>query len=179
LNRLEVVVGTSVGLLYVMDAQSGFLRRFFPMQLHSIVAQVAVADVLGGADLEIIVGDMAGNLLVISPQGEVIWDRILSGACPITPTIADIDGDGQVDIIIPTVDDKTKKSHIWALRGSDGELLSGFPIALPKQATVSAPIIIAQLDILGEEDDPVKKLSKEDLAYYLDIHDNIVIAPKK
>jgi hypothetical protein len=49
-----VVLGTSLGLLYVLDGDSGFVKRFFPMQFHEIQAQVAVADVMGGPALEII-----------------------------------------------------------------------------------------------------------------------------
>jgi hypothetical protein len=44
-GKFEVIMGTSLGLLYVMDGESGFVRRFFPLQFHSIQAQVAVADV--------------------------------------------------------------------------------------------------------------------------------------
>jgi hypothetical protein len=64
------------------------------MQFHEIQASVAVADVRGGADLEIIVADMAGNLVVIDIDGEVLWDRQLSGSLPHTPTVGDVDGDG-------------------------------------------------------------------------------------
>ena len=47
-GRNEVIIGTSLGLLYVLDGETGFARRFFPMQFHSIQATVAIADVKGG-----------------------------------------------------------------------------------------------------------------------------------
>ena len=59
-DRYEVIIGTSMGLLYVLDGNSGFTRRFFPLQFHEIQAQVAVANLVGNAELEMIVGDMAG-----------------------------------------------------------------------------------------------------------------------
>ena len=73
-GRSEVIIGTSLGLLYVLDGDTGFTRRFFPMQFHEIEAQVAVADVVGGPDLEIIVCDMGGNVVVV--------DVIGSSRCP-------------------------------------------------------------------------------------------------
>jgi hypothetical protein len=41
------------------------------MQFHEIQAQIAVADVKGGAGLEIIVADMGGNLVLVDIEGEV------------------------------------------------------------------------------------------------------------
>lgn len=42
-GRSEVIVGTSLGLLYVLDARSGFVLRGFPMQFGEIQSQVAVS----------------------------------------------------------------------------------------------------------------------------------------
>ena len=39
-GQLEVIVGTSLGLLYVLDGQTGFVWRYFPMQFHQIQSQV-------------------------------------------------------------------------------------------------------------------------------------------
>ena len=54
-----------MGLLYVLDGRNGFVRRFFPLQFHEIQATVAVADVKGDSDLEMIVADMDGNLVLV------------------------------------------------------------------------------------------------------------------
>jgi hypothetical protein len=155
IRRLEVIVGTSVGMLYVLDGHSGFAKRFFPMQFHSIQAQVAVADILGGPHLEIIVADMAGTVAVVNVEGDILWDQFLSGPIPFTPTIADVNGDGQLDIIVATLDEK-KKSHIWVLSGDNGRALEGFPMALPRSAAISGSIIIADLDAKSEYDNPVE-----------------------
>ena len=79
-GRSEVLVGTSLGLLYVLDGDTGFVKRFFPMQFNQITAQIAVADLKGGPDLEIIVADLGGNLVVVDGQGEVVWDKLLNGS---------------------------------------------------------------------------------------------------
>ncbi len=41
-GRSEVIIGTDLGLLYVLDGETGFVRRYFPMQFHRIEAQIAV-----------------------------------------------------------------------------------------------------------------------------------------
>ncbi len=153
-DRLEIIVGTSVGMLYVLDGQSGLTRRFFPIQFHSIHAQVAVADVVGGAHLELIVADMAGTLAVLTSEGEILWDKSLSGALPFTPTVADVDQDGQLDVIVATVDE-SERSQLFVLRGDNGQLLEGFPIALPNGAVTSGPVLVANLDLRSEFEDPI------------------------
>ena len=67
-GRLEVIVGTSMGMLYMLDGDNGFVKRFFPMQFHQIQAQVAVADIVGGPNLEIIVADMGGIFFRRNPS---------------------------------------------------------------------------------------------------------------
>jgi hypothetical protein len=150
-DRLEIIVGTSAGMLYVIDGQSGFVRRFFPMQFHSIQAQVAVADLVGGPQLEIIVGDMGGTVAVVNAEGEILWDQHLSGSILFAPTVADMNEDGQMDVVVATVDEM-KRSQLYVLRGDSGEILEGFPVSLPRHATISGPILIANLDIDSEYD---------------------------
>ena len=43
---------------------------------------------------------MGGTLAVVDMSGEVLWDANLSGTLPHTPTIGDVDGDGQVRFIL-------------------------------------------------------------------------------
>jgi hypothetical protein len=42
------------------------------------------------------VADMGGTVAAVSHTGEILWDANLSGTLPHTPTIGDVDGDGQV-----------------------------------------------------------------------------------
>lgn len=133
-----------MGLLYVMDGESGFVRRFFPMQFHSIQAQVSVADVTGSRDLEMIVLDMGGTVAVVDLNGDIVWDAQLSGTLPFPATVGDVDGDGQLDVVVVAAT-PGKGSHVYALRGDTGAVLDGYPIALPGQAAVSAPVLLVDL----------------------------------
>lgn len=81
-----------VGLLYVLDGNTGFVMRHFPMQFNQIQCQIAVADLTGDGALEMIVADMGGNLVVVSANGEVVWDSKVSGSIPHTPSVGDVNG---------------------------------------------------------------------------------------
>ena len=113
------------------------------MQFNAIEASVAVGDVRGGSDLEIVVADMGGNLVLVNADGDVLWDAKLSGKLPHTPTIGDVDGDGQLDIVAVAVGDDG--CHVWAVDGATGRRLAGYPIALPRGGLVSSSIILADL----------------------------------
>jgi hypothetical protein len=145
-GRSEVIVGTAMGLLYVIDGVSGFVRRFFPMQFHSIQAQVSVADVAGDGQLEMIVLDMGGTVAVVDLEGDVLWDAQLSGTLPFPATVGDVDGDGVVDVVVVAAAEG-KTSHIYALRGDTGAILPGYPISLPGGAAVSSPVLL--VDLIG------------------------------
>jgi hypothetical protein len=143
-GNCEIIIGTSLGMLYVLDGDTGFTKRFFPMQFHEIVAQIAVADIMGGPDLEVIVCDQGGNVVIVDILGEVLWDTKLSGSLPHTPTVGDVDGDGKLDIVVVAVS-PDGSSHLWVLEGDTGLPLAGYPVSLPKGAAISAPIVLVDL----------------------------------
>lgn len=157
-GRSEVLIGTSLGLLYVLDGETGFPRRHFPMQFHEIQAQVAVADVHGGLHLEIIVADMAGNLVLVNLDGDVLWDAKLSGSLPYTPTVGDVNGDGSLDIVVVALQESV--SHLWALDGATGAVLKGYPIKLPGKGMFSASALLMDLSLKPLVQAPVQAQSQ-------------------
>jgi hypothetical protein len=96
---------------------------------------------------------MGGNLVLVNLDGDIIWDRQLSGkiitnypilyityhftslisiylpSCmnagtlPHTPTVGDVDGDGELDIVVVTVNEDG--SHLWVVAGNTGIPLKG------------------------------------------------------
>ena len=142
-GRKEIIIGTSLGLLYVLDGDSGFTRRFFPMQFHQIQAQVAVGDIMGGPHLEMIVGDLVGNLVCVNSDGDILWDARLSGAIYHAATIGDVNGDGQLDVIVSVA--ALEGYQIYAVHGDTGKVLPQFPIALPASAEISGPILLVDV----------------------------------
>lgn len=113
------------------------------MQFHEIQSQVVVADLRGGSDLEMIVGDLAGNVVCVNIEGDVLWDAHLSGGIYQPATIGDIDGDGVLDVVVSV--SGYDGYHIYALRGDTGQILPGYPIALPDGGEVSGAIILVDL----------------------------------
>lgn len=115
-------MGTSLGLVYVLDAR-GETREGFPVQVGEVQGHVAVGDLTGDGALEMVAADMRGNVVVINGAGETVWDRHLPGSLPQGATLGDVDGDGSVDVVVATT-----AGAVYALRGDDGSTLPHFPV---------------------------------------------------
>jgi hypothetical protein len=107
----EVLMGTSMGFLYVLDARNLFTKENWPVQLkYGIESRVLVEDVRGDTNLEIIVADVGGNVYCLDHTGKMIWHRDLlrsavkqgeaevMGSSPMV--LGDVDGDGVLDVVL-------------------------------------------------------------------------------
>ncbi|KAL3909410.1 MAG: hypothetical protein SGILL_008098, partial [Bacillariaceae sp.] len=107
----EVLMGTSMGILYVLDARNLFSKENWPVQLkYGIESKVLVEDVRGDTNLEIFVADVGGNVYCLDHSGKKIWHRDLLrsavkqgggevlGSSPMV--LGDVDGDGVLDIVM-------------------------------------------------------------------------------
>lgn len=74
-GKLEIVVGTSVGFLYVLNSEGATLPHF-PIQMGEIQGQVSVADVNDDGQLEIVAADTKGNIAAFSADGKEARTRI-------------------------------------------------------------------------------------------------------
>ncbi len=120
---LEVIVGTSLGFIYALKAETGALLEHFPLSMSEIQAQVAVEDVNGDGHLELVAVDNKGNVFCFDRKGKEVWERRTSGFTAQSATFGDVNGDGTLDVVVGTV-----TGHVWAMSGVDGSVLPHFPI---------------------------------------------------
>jgi len=136
-GRQDVVVGTSVGFIYVLDDQ-GKVFTGFPVQIGEIQGTLAVEDVTADGALDIIAADASGNVVCISAAGEIQWEQRISGFSSQGATIGDVDGDGTLDVVLATT-----TGHVWVLHGQTGKPLDGFPTKT--DGKLISPVLLTQI----------------------------------
>lgn len=135
----EVIVGTSMGMVYAFDARQMFKRENWPVQMKRPVEhRILVEDVIGNTDLEVFVSDIGGTVVCLNSKAQILWHRNLpvllnlphgaeiSASSPMT--LGDINGDGWLDLV--QVIRINKRSFIFAVTAATGDDLPGFPIEL-------------------------------------------------
>eukprot|EP01132_Coremiostelium_polycephalum_P000953 gene953-1208_t len=135
-GKLETIVGTALGFLYVLDYQGKPIKPF-PLIMESIFSQVVAEDITGDGKLELIVSDSNGNVACFSHTGEEMWNQRIVSMTEHPVSIGDIDGDGNLDVVIGTF-----SGGIWAWNGK-GEPLKHFPIKL--QSSIISPLLLLDL----------------------------------
>jgi len=135
------------GRVYVFDRQGNILPGW-PVNFNNnwILCAPALADLDGDNKMEIIVNERAtpvGKVHILKFDGTSYssnWPVLLDGTPAITPSVADVDGDGQKEIIAYS----TKSRYIFGL---DGQIKSGFPLTTaPNQSYSYQSPIVANFD---------------------------------
>lgn len=142
----DVLVGTSMGFLYVMDARNLLKKEHWPIQMrHPIEVRPLVEDVVGDANLEIFVMDRGGNIACFSHQAQLLWHRnildsllrgmgdSISAASPMS--LGDVDGDGFLDLVVTVKIDR--RWFVCAFDAASGKDLTFFPMSILQTGTKS------------------------------------------
>ena len=132
-GKTVIIVGSASGELHVLDAKTLAHEPGFPITLDSMTGQVAVADLLGNGDLEMVIGDNSGNVYCIDRRGRRVWEREVGDAVVGSARFADLEGDGTMEVVF-----STQMGNLWVLNAKTGEPFPNYPLHLnvPVQASV-------------------------------------------
>lgn len=120
-GNLDILVGTSYGLFYVLD-HKGKVREKFPLEMAEIQGAVIAADINDDGKIELVTTDTHGNVAAWTSQGVEIWEKHLKSLVPQGASVGDVDGDGHTDVVVPTI-----SGNIYVLSGKDGSFVRPYP----------------------------------------------------
>ncbi|CAK9179759.1 unnamed protein product [Ilex paraguariensis] len=142
-GNLDILVGTSYGLFYVLD-HKGKVREKFPLEMAEIQGAVVAADINDDGKIELVTTDTHGNVAAWTAQGKEIWEAHVKSLVPQGPSIGDVDGDGHTDVVVPTL-----SGNIHVLSGKDGSLVRPYPYRT--HGRVMNQVLLVDLSKRGEK----------------------------
>lgn len=171
-DTTNVIVGTSMGLVYVLEVSRYNSKAGWPVQMrHPVEQKVVVEDVVGNTNLEVFVVDAGGDLACLNADGTVLWARnllrddealsgndvarVVRGTSPMS--LGDVDGTGRLAIVLLARIATTDRQHVskpdkqdaveyrlYAVDAATGIDLQHFPIAVEGGSGVSHTASIPQ-----------------------------------
>lgn len=145
-GRPEAIVGGDSSPGAPIDHRGGMVRaiggdgrqRWEFLTDDIIRSSPAVGDIDGDGRAEVVFGagdfwhgrDAVAVFALDAQTGQLEWRRETDGVTNSSPALADVDGDGRLDVAIGTFDSPAlgrTGGSVYALRGTDGGDLPGFP----------------------------------------------------
>ncbi len=122
---LELVFGTyfNDAHVYAFAAEDGRLLWKKPSRGGPLDASVALVDVDGDGDDEVLIADSAyGTLYCLDGDGSERWVGKLPSGTDSPPSVADLDGDGGLEIAVGTMWAGSDSGRVCVLSAEDGSL---------------------------------------------------------
>lgn len=129
---MEVIAGTTDGNLHVISPSGNYLPGF-PIQLSGMIS--GSPTVLDNGNIAV---GTNSNMYLVSPQGGILFSKGISAAMASGPVLADLDLDGELEIICVTLG-----GRVFAV-DQGGNDLDGFPV--DTGAIFNSPPLVANLD---------------------------------
>jgi subtilisin family serine protease len=131
----EMIFGDYDGMLHVMQ-EDGTPIAPFPIDTGATIAVAVAAGIVDGDDIEdIVIGNDAGHVIAYDYAGNIIFDYLAGGIIKSNPMIADVDGNGTMEVIVCTF-----PSGAVHIINSDGSSFPNFPVALNAPVMSSAAV---------------------------------------
>jgi len=142
-GNLEIVVAGFDENLYVLDTQGNSLPGWPFWMQDNTWASPALGDINNDGHLDIIAGAYAnkhvtscsdyacGRMIVLNYQGQSLpgWPKMVDSHLDSSPAVADLDNDGQLEIVIGSGQNSTlpnRFNKIYAFE-ANGSFMSGWP----------------------------------------------------
>jgi len=126
----EIIFGDYSGNIHVMHAD-GTPVAPFPIDTGATINEAVAVGLVDGDSIEdIVIGNDAGHVIAYDHNGSIIFDYEAGGIIKSNPMIADVDGNGTMEVIICSF--PVGAVHII---NSDGTSFPNFP------ATLNAPVL--------------------------------------
>jgi subtilisin family serine protease len=131
----EIIFGDQAGMIHVMQ-EDGTPVSPFPIDTGATIAvAVAVGFVDNDDNEDIVIGNDAGHVIAYDCNGNIIFDYNAGGNIKSNPMIADVDGNGIMEVIVCTF--PAGAVHII---NSDGTSFPNFPATLDSPVMSSAAV---------------------------------------